>query len=168
MILETERLKLVELDAERDAAFMLALLNEPSFIQFIGDRGVRDLAQAQQYLLDGPIASYRDNGFGMYLVQRKADGCQLGVCGLVKRQELDDVDIGFAFFPEHWSSGYASEAAAAVLNMAHTHLGIRKIVAITDAENHGSARVLEKIGLRFDRLIDFAPDEPPLRLFVTS
>lgn len=168
MILETDRLELSELDEQSHAAFMLALLNEPSFIQFIGDRGVRDEAQARQYLLDGPIASYRDNGFGMYLVCRKKDGAQLGVCGLVKRPELDDVDIGFAFFPEYWSRGYASEAAAAVLHWAQNQLGLSRIVAITDTENHGSARVLEKIGLRFDRLIDFAPQEPPLRLFVTS
>lgn len=168
MILETDRLEMVELDARRDANFMLALLNEPSFIRFIGDRGVRDVAQARQYLLDGPIASYRENGFGMYLVRRKRDGDHVGVCGLVKRPQLDDVDIGFAFFPQYWSLGYASEAAAAVLHMARNQLGLERIVAITDVENHGSARVLEKIGLHFHSLIEFSPDEPPLRLFVTS
>lgn len=165
MVLETPRLRLEELSAA-DAQFMLGLLNEPSFLQFIGDRGVRTLDQAREYILDGPVKSYRENGFGMYLVRLKSNGAAAGVCGLVRREGLVDIDIGFAFKPDHWSKGYANEAADAVLHYAHHDLGIHRIVAITDIENHASGRVLEKIGMRFERLIRLTPEDEEIRLFV--
>jgi RimJ/RimL family protein N-acetyltransferase len=154
-VLETERLVLRRL-GEDDAAFMLALLNEPSFWQNIGDRGVRTLEQARQYIVDGPVASYAKHGFGLYLVELKADGTPIGICGLVKRDHLDAPDIGFAFRPQYWSFGYACESAAAVLDYARRDLGVGRIVAITAPDNTGSIKVLTKIGLVFGGLI-----EPP-------
>jgi RimJ/RimL family protein N-acetyltransferase len=163
-ILETDRLILRQFTTD-DAAFILELLNEPSFIRFIRDSGVRTLDDATDYLVNGPLASYDRHGFGLYLVQLKADGAPIGMCGLLKRDGLDDVDIGFAFLPRYWSQGYATEAATAVLDYGHTVLGLTRIVAITAPDNHGSIKVLKKIGLRFDKLITLADDGGEALLF---
>ncbi len=152
--LETDRLTLRHLSVERDLQFILRLLNEPSFLRYIGDKGVRTLDDARQYLLTGPIASYEKHGFGLYLVQLKQSETSVGICGLIKRDMLPDVDIGFALLPEFWNNGYAAEAAAAVMSFATSSLGISRIVAITEPTNEASARVLQKVGLTFDRLID--------------
>ena len=112
-ILETDRLILRQLSTE-DAAFILELVNEPSFIQNIGDRGVRTLEDARAYILRVAISSYEKNGFGLYLVELKDSGQSIGMCGLIKRDGLEDVDIGYAFLPRFWLKGYAVEAAAAI------------------------------------------------------
>jgi RimJ/RimL family protein N-acetyltransferase len=127
-LIETERLTLRKLSVE-DAPFILRLVNEPSFLQFIGDKGVRNLEDARQYILNGPVASYAQNGFGLFLVQLKANQVPLGMCGLLKRETLEDVDIGFAFLPEFWNKGYAFEAAAVVLSYAKDVLKLPRIVA---------------------------------------
>jgi [ribosomal protein S5]-alanine N-acetyltransferase len=165
-VIETERLFLRHLSAE-DAPFMLELLNEPSFIQNIADRGVRTLEDAAQYILSGPVTNYERFGFGMYGVELKEAGELMGMCGLVKREGLDDVDIGYAFLPRFWSRGYAYEAAAAVLDYARNELGLQRIVAITAPDNHASIRVLEKIGLRFEKMIQLPGYEGESRLFVS-
>ena len=113
-VVETPRLTLRRFTLD-DAEFIFGLLNQPSFLEFIGDKGVRTLDDARDYLLKGPIASYETFGFGLYLVNRKQDGTPIGMCGLLKREALQDVDIGFAFLPEFWSKGYAVESASAVL-----------------------------------------------------
>ncbi|MEO6102445.1 MAG: GNAT family N-acetyltransferase, partial [Pseudoxanthomonas sp.] len=130
-IIETTRLGLHEFSAHaaEDADFMCRLLNEPSFIDNIGDRGVRSLEDAHAYLLKGPVASYLANGFGLYRMQVKATGETAGVCGLVRRPTLDDVDLGYALLPEFCGKGYAVEAAAAVLVHARKVLGLKRIVA---------------------------------------
>jgi RimJ/RimL family protein N-acetyltransferase len=166
-LIETPRLGLREL-AVGDAAFMNELLNDEHFLRNIGDRGVRSEADARRYLLDGPIASYRTHGFGLWLVQLKQGGEALGICGLVRRAGLDDVDVGFAFLPRHWSRGYAREAAAAVLRHAREVLALRRIVAITDPGNEASARVLESIGLAFERMVRLTPEAKALRLFAVE
>ncbi len=145
-ILDTERLRLRQL-VESDAAFILRLLNEPSFLRNIGDRGVRTLAGAERYLRDGAIASYRTHGYGLYLVELRQSAQPIGMCGLVRRDYLDAADIGFAFLPEFWSQGYASESAAAVLAYAFESLGLPRVLAIVAPGNTGSIRVLEKLGL---------------------
>jgi RimJ/RimL family protein N-acetyltransferase len=162
--LSTDRLIIRELTTD-DAPFIIRLLNEPSFIHFIGDKGVRDIEGARQYILNGPVASYRQHGFGLYLVNRKPDDLSLGMCGLLKRDSLPDVDIGFAFLPEFWNKGYAFESASAVMNYGKDVLKITRIVAITNKDNDSSARLLEKLGLRFERLIRLANDEDETRLF---
>lgn len=162
-ILETERLTLRQFTAE-DAPFILELVNEPSFIQNIGDRNVRSLADAVKYIENGPITSYARNGFGLYLVQLKESGEAIGMCGLIKRAALEDVDIGYAFLPKFWSKGYAVESALAVKEQAHS-LGLRRLVAIVDPANIGSIRVLEKLGLTFEKMVRLAADDIELKLF---
>jgi [ribosomal protein S5]-alanine N-acetyltransferase len=163
-VLETDRLLLRRL-TEDDAAFIMRLVNEASWLRFIGDKGVRTLEDAREYLRKGPLDMYARYGFGMYLVTRKLDAAPLGMCGLIKRDTLPDVDIGFAFAPESWGNGYAVEAAAAVLAHGRGTFSLPRIVAITSLDNVSSIRVLEKIGLTFERVIEFAPNDP-VRLFV--
>jgi RimJ/RimL family protein N-acetyltransferase len=150
---------------EDDAAFMLKLLNDEDFLRNIGDRGVRTLADAQRYINEGPVASYRQHGFGLWAVETTDDRVCLGICGLIRRAGLDDVDIGYAFLPEWRGQGYAFEASELVMNLARECFALRRVVAITSLENPASARLLEKIGLRFERLIRFSEDAEELRLF---
>ncbi|HET9032688.1 MAG TPA: GNAT family N-acetyltransferase [Dokdonella sp.] len=162
--LETERLTLREL-TPNDAAFMLALLNDADFIRHIADRGVRTLEQARQYIVDGAMASYREHGFGLWgVVPDGMEDC-VGICGLIRRASLDDVDIGYGFLPEARGKGYALEASRACMDFGRGRLGLRRIIAITSQDNLPSARLLEKIGLRFERLIRLADDAEELRLY---
>ena len=163
-VLETERLVLRRLCAD-DAEFILELLNQPSFLRYIGDKGVKNTEDAIHYIQTGPVASYDRFGFGLYLAELKESGVSIGMCGLIKRDSLPDVDVGFAFLPAHWSQGYAFEAAAAVMTYGREVLGLRRIVAITSLDNVASIKLLEKIGLRFERLIKLAEDQPEVRLF---
>jgi RimJ/RimL family protein N-acetyltransferase len=164
IILETERLSLRNLSVD-DAEFVLELLNEPSFLQYIGDREVRNLEDAQQYILNRLVTSYERNGYGLYLVELKESRVPIGISGLVKRDTLPDADIGFAFLPAYWSKGYAVESAAAVMDYAREVLGLTRIVAITSLDNEASAKLLAKIGLRFERLIKLAEDAEEVKLF---
>lgn len=164
IVLETDRLVLRRISTH-DAEFILRLLNEPSFLRYIGDRGVRSLEDAQAYIAKGPITSYDRHGFGLLLVSRKDDGVPLGMCGLLKRDTLRDVDVGFAFLPEFWGHGYAFEAASAVLSYGKEVLGLGRIVAITSPDNDGSIRVLTKLGMQFEGMIQLTDSEPEVRLF---
>jgi RimJ/RimL family protein N-acetyltransferase len=164
IVLETDRLVLRRLSAH-DADFILQLLNEPSFLRFIGDRGVRTLDDARAYIAKGPVDSYTRHGFGLCLVSRKDDGAPIGMCGLLKRDTLQDVDVGFAFLPQFWGNGYAFESAAAVLSYGRDVLGLGRIVAITSPDNDGSIRVLEKLGMQFEGMIQLADSEPEVKLF---
>ena len=165
-ILTTARLSLREL-TEDDADFMLRLLNEPAYWRYIGDRGVRTTADARAYLARGPLASYRRHGFGLWAVTLPAAGPPLGICGLIKREILPDVDLGYAFLTEAWGRGYAYEAAAAVLEYGRRRLGLRRVVAVVDPANDRSIAVLRKLGLRFERPITWPEDDTPLQLFAT-
>jgi len=147
-----------------DADFILELLNEPAFLRFIGDKGVRNAADARDYIQNGPIDSYLRYGFGLYAVCLP-DGTPTGICGLVRREGLADADVGFAFLSRHRAKGYAVESAAAVLAHARQSLRLQRVVAITSPENLGSIAVLEKIGLRFERLIRLNEQSPELKLF---
>lgn len=166
-ILETERLILRQFSVD-DADFILQLLNEPSFIQNIGDRGVRTLDDARSYILRVPIASYEKHGFGLYLVVLKESGEPIGMCGLIKRDTLEDVDIGYAFLPKYWSRGYAVESALAVKEYAREVIGLKRLVAITDPENQASIRVLEKIGLKFEKMVRLSEDDIELKLLAAE
>ena len=164
IVLETDRLVLRHL-AHNDAPFVVELLNDPDWLRFIGDRGVRTLQQAADYIGAGPVRMYAQHGFGLYLVERKADGAPIGLCGLVKRDFLDDVDLGFAFLPRYRGEGYAFEAAAGVLRYAAGPLMRTRVVAITAQDNERSARLLEKLGFRFERLAPYPGEEEAVRLF---
>lgn len=167
IILETERLILRHLSSD-DAEFILELLNEPSFIRYIGDKGVRNLEDARRYIADGPMKSYEVNGFGLYLVLLKENAAPLGICGPLKRDTLPDPDVGFAFLPAYWKLGYAFESANAVMSYARQVLGMDRILAITSPDNEASERLLGKIGLRFDRLTKLSEESPEVKLFTTE
>jgi RimJ/RimL family protein N-acetyltransferase len=150
--LETPRLRLRPVTAG-DAAFILELVNEPSWIRFIGDRKVHDLDDAGTYIARSFTAMYARHGLGLLLAERREDRAPLGICGLIKRESLPDVDLGFAFLPRHWSRGYAFEAARAVLEHGRDSLRLARIVAITDPENESSMRLLERLGFCFEKLL---------------
>lgn len=163
-LLDTPRLIHRRLSAE-DANFILELLNDPSWLQFIGDFGIRTLEEARNYILKGPVEMYGRLGFGLYLTVLKEGNVPIGICGLIKRDALEDVDIGFAFLPGFGGRGYAYESASAVMQYGKQVLGLKRIVAITSPDNLRSARLLEKLGLRFERMIKFSPEAQELRLF---
>jgi [ribosomal protein S5]-alanine N-acetyltransferase len=164
-VLETERLALREFTSA-DAPFMLRLVNDPAFVRYIGDRGVRTIDDARKYIADGPIAGYARDGHGLMRVDRKSDGAALGMCGVLKRDALPEPDIGFSFLPEYWSQGYALESACAVLRHARETLGLGRILAITTLDNVPSMRLLDRLGFRFERMIAFGNEE--LRLFASD
>jgi RimJ/RimL family protein N-acetyltransferase len=166
-VIETDRLILRHLTTE-DAAFILVLMNDSSWLQFIGDNGVRTLEDACTYIVYGPVAMYARVGFGLYLTALKEDRTPIGICGLIKRDSLEDVDIGFAFLPQFWSQGYAYESASAVIAHGRQVLGLQRIVAITSLDNQRSAHLLEKLGLHFERLITLTNDTQEVRLFATA
>ena len=149
-VLQTERLNLRELTLD-DAPFILTLLNEPSFLRFIGDKKVRTLEAARQYLLNGPVASYAHHGFGLNLVELNDSHTPIGICGLLKREELPDPDIGFAFLPDFWGKGFAYEAAVAVMNDARERLKLNRVLAIVNPDNDASIKLLERLGMKFER-----------------
>jgi len=163
MVLETKRMTLHRLQTE-DSPFILELVNDPSFIQNIGDRGVRTLADAGGYIAK-VLESYQRNGHGLYRVELKDTKESIGICGLVKRDALDAADVGFAFLPRFWLKGYAVESAYAVLGYARDQLGMKRVLGITSPKNIGSVRVLEKIGLKFNGLVKLAGDDKETKLF---
>jgi RimJ/RimL family protein N-acetyltransferase len=160
--METQNLFIHRL-TEDDAAFILQLLNSPGWLQQIGDRGVRTIDDARDYLLKGPMSSYEKNGFGLMCVSLKTDDIPIGICGLIKRDTLDDVDIGFALLPGYEGKGYAYEAAAAIMTLA-AKLNMVRVVAITLPTNIKSVKLLERLGLSFEKMIRLPGDEEELML----
>jgi RimJ/RimL family protein N-acetyltransferase len=163
-VLETDRLIVRWMSAD-DAPFILELVNEPSWLRFIGDRGVRTLDDAREYIRKGPVDMYARLGFGLYVTERKADGVPIGICGLLKRESLEDVDLGFANLPRFWGKGYAYEAALAVMAYGRSVFGLKRIVAVTSPGNDPSVKLLEKLGFRFERLVRLSEDSADVQLF---
>lgn len=163
-VLETDRLILRRL-TDDDAPFVLTLLNEPSFLRYIGDKKVRNLEDARQYMLTGPVATYERYGFGLCLIELKEPHTPIGICGLVKREELPEPDIGFALLPDFWKKGFALEAAAAVLHDARERLQVNRILAITTLENEASSHLLGRLGFKFEKVIKLSRDGEQLKLF---
>lgn len=163
-ILETPRL-LVERFTLDDAAFILRLLNDPSFIRHIADKGARTLDDARAYLLSGPLAHYQRHGFGLWRVSERGTGIPIGMCGLIQRDALDDVDLGYALLPEFGGKGYAREAARAVVAYAREVLGLVRLVAIVGDRNERSIRLLETVGFVFERMVRLPPDDENLALY---
>ena len=164
-VIRTARLVLRRLRLD-DAQFILELLNEPAFLRFIGDKGVRNPDSARAYICAGPMDSYERHGFGLYAACL-CDGTPIGICGLVRRDGLADADVGFAFLSRYWSNGYAAESSSAVLAHARQVLQMKRVVAITTPDNHGSIAVLEKIGFKFERIIRLTA-AAELNLFVSD
>lgn len=166
-MIETERLLLTQFTVD-DAAFVLELLNTPSWLEFIGDRGVRTLEDARQYIVDGPLKSYGLVGYGSYVVRVKASRQPIGMCGLFKRETLDAPDIGFAFLPGHTGTGYGYEAASAVMTYTRETFGLTRILGFTSPKNQPSIHLLEKLGLRFERKFMYKGDGEESLLFGTT
>ena len=162
--LNTARLKLREFTCD-DAPFMLRLLNEPSFIENIADRGVRNLGQAGAYLENGPITSYRLNGFGFWAVVANETGDVIGMCGLVKRNSLPDPDLGYAFLPEYFGQGHAFEACCASITAAFQEFALPRLLAIVNPDNTPSRRLLEKLGFALQSIREVNPGEPALCIY---
>ncbi len=175
-ILETERLILREIE-ESDDEFMLDLLNQPSFIKYIGDRNVRNLEQARDFIESRYRKSYDENGFGLYAVElkpaleeirnpkSKIRNPVIGICGFVRRDALPDADIGFAFLPEFERKGYALESARAVMEMGREVLGFKRVLAITSVDNESSGRLLGKLGFKFEGIVTLPNSEEEIKLF---
>jgi len=163
-VLETERLILRRLTVE-DSAFILELLNDPSWLRFIGDKGVRTLEDARDYILKSIVSMYERLGFGLYLTALKGEDVPIGICGLIKRDSLEDVDIGFAFLPRFRGKGYAYESASAVMAYGERSFGLNRLVAITSSDNYGSAKLLEKLGFKFERMVQLSDDSAEVKLF---
>jgi ribosomal-protein-alanine N-acetyltransferase len=163
----TARLSLRELAAQ-DAPFVVDLMNDPSFIEFIGDRGVRTIADAQRYIENGPWTQYDVHGFGLWLVELREDGTPIGICGLLKRDALPAPDIGFAFGSAYRSQGYAFEAASAVKALARERFHASSLLAIVSPSNARSIRLLERLGFTFDRMVTLAEGARPIALYAVS
>lgn len=166
-VIETERLNLRRI-SEADAAFVLEVLNDPGFIRFVGDRGVRTLAEAARYIEERFVESYRLHGFGLWLAETKDERVPVGMCGLVTRKELNVVEVGYAFLPPFRSRGYAFEAASATKGYARDVLGLPRLYAIVDSDNALSIRVLEKLGMKFERMVRLSGEESEIKLFSTD
>ena len=162
-IIETERLNLRRFTLD-DAPFFMALVNDSEWIKNIGNRNVHTLDEARAYLTKSYLANYERNGFGLYLTALK-DGTPIGMCGLIKRDGLDDADIGFAFMPEWRGQGYAVEAARASLVYGREVLNKSRVVAIVLPSNTASVALLTKIGCRFEKMVQLPNDPEPLALY---
>ncbi len=164
-IQQTERLRLRQM-SEDDAELMLGILTDPDFIRYVGDRGVRSIPEAADYIREKVLSSYRQYGFSMYLVELIDGSTSIGICGLVKRPGLDHVDIGFGFLPAWRKHGYAYEAAVGVLAYAASKLSLQQVVAIVSPENKASIGLLEKLGFQFDQMIRMSGDDQDTQLFM--
>lgn len=165
LAIETPRLRIRWLQVE-DAPFIYTLVNDPAWIRYIGDKNVANYEDAKTYIETGPLEMYRSLGFGLNRVSLKQDGTPIGICGLLKREKLDDVDLGFAFLPEFRGQGYALEAATAVLEYGCRELRIPRIVAILTAHNLASKKLLSKLGFEFKNSFRKEPDSDKLELYV--
>jgi RimJ/RimL family protein N-acetyltransferase len=166
-IIETERLILREITAD-DAEFILDLLNQPSFIKYIGDRNLRSAEQSREFIESRFRASYKQFGYGLWTVELKENQTPIGICGFVKRDVLPDADIGFAFLPEFERKGYAFESASASMKYGRDVLQLKRVLAITSQDNEASGRLLEKLGFKFEGLQDVHGDGKELKLFVSN
>ncbi|HEX6644085.1 MAG TPA: GNAT family N-acetyltransferase [Gemmatimonadales bacterium] len=165
MILETPRLRIREL-TEEDAPFIVELLNDEAFLRFIGDRQVRTLDDARAYVRNGPLASYAAHGYGLWLVESRDTTAPAGLCGLLRRDYLEDPDIGFAFLPAFRARGYGREAAEAVLAHARSRLGVGTVAAIVSPANTASISLLEKLGFRYERPVEVPGDASGILLYM--
>jgi len=167
LMCETERLQLSHFSLE-DAGFILRLLNEPSFIRAIADKQVRTLDDARTYLRNGPLTSYAHNGFGLSRVALKGSDEVIGMCGLIRREGLDDVDIGYALLPEYCGKGYAAEAVRGALANDARHHGLRRVVAVVNPDNADSIRVLENAGFQFETMVVLPGETTAIRQFAKA
>ncbi len=163
-VLQTERLRLRNLTLD-DAPFILKLVNTPAWLKYIGDRGIKTLQEAKNYILAGPIHNYMTKGYGFQLVELKENQLPIGLCGLVKRDHLEHEDLGFAFLPEFEGKGYAFEAATATVQYANFTLNINRLLAITTKDNFRSIQLLKRLNFEDSGEVKFPNEQEPLFLF---
>lgn len=168
IIAETKRLVLAKVIL-KDAPFFLELLNTPHWIKYIGDRKIRTLSGTREYLRNGILKSYKEDGFGFYKILLKSEALKtIGICGLVNRNELEDVDIGFGFLPEYEGRGFGFESSIEILKLAQHQFRLKKVAAITSPINTNSIKLLEKIGMEYQKTVIPFEDGEELLLFVRS
>lgn len=160
---ETKRLLLKPMVLE-DAPFLIELLNTPKWIQFIGERNVKTIEEAEKYITERMLPQLEELGYGNYVVIRKSDNTKIGTCGLYNREGIDGLDIGFAFLPQYEKQGFAFEAANRIKQAGFNEFGISQISAITIKENIASQKLIEKLGLKFEKIINL-PNDPEDLLF---
>lgn len=163
-VIQTSRLNLRKFELS-DASFVLQLLNSPNWLEFIGDKGVHTLADAEAYLQNGSMKSYAEHGFGFYAVVEKSTHTLIGMCGLIKRAGLENVDLGYAFLEEYTGKGFGAEATAATVAYALNTLNLNRLVAIVNPENSASINLLRKIGMRFERIVNIDDYQQSLALY---
>jgi RimJ/RimL family protein N-acetyltransferase len=163
-VLKTERLELRWLTLD-DTPMMFAVWNDPAFVRYVGDRGIRSLEQARAAVEAGPLSLYTEYGYGPFHVRRREDGVDMGICGLFRRDGLEEPDIGFAILPDFCGMGYGFEASAAVLEHARDALGLSCVTAIVSPHNEASIGLLEKLGMRYVRPIRMPGDDHDVRLY---
>ena len=166
-LIETDRLRLRAITID-DTELMLAVWNDPAFMRNVMDRGIRTPEQARDALKDGALRLFSNFGYGPYCMSLKSDGSMIGICGLFKRENLDDPDIGFAVLPDYCGQGYAGEAAEAVVAYARADLGLRALTAIVSRGNTASIGLIEKLGLTFESMITMPGEEDSIRLYSMS
>ena len=167
IVAQTERL-LISKFTVNDAAFFLELANTPSWIQYIGDRNLKTVEDAEKYLKDGTLKSYLEHGFGFYKLEIKETKEPIGTCGLVKRAELENVDIGFALLPKYEGRGFGFESAEAVLKLAKDTFCLESVLAITLPNNKNSIKLIEKLGMSFEKMVKPFEDDEELMLFAKT
>ncbi|NJM26337.1 MAG: GNAT family N-acetyltransferase [Bacteroidia bacterium] len=165
-VLTTSRLVLREFGIE-DATFIIELLNSPGWLQYIGDRNVKTIEQAVAYLNEGPLRTYREFGFGLSCVTIKETGEPIGMCGLLRRGNLDHPDVGYAFLSAYHGQGYAEEIVGAMLVHARTYHRFSTIYAITLPNNSASIRLLEKLKMRYVKTLEYPGSFEQLSLYST-
>lgn len=163
-IIETERLELRKLSLE-DSNFIFELLNDPDWIKYIGNRNINNDEDAQNYISNRLLKGYEQYGFGFYLVKEKDSNSSIGLCGLIKRDFLEKVDLGFAFLPKYREKGYAYESASAIMKYAKENFGLNTLLAITSLNNTNSINLLEKLGFKFEKTIKMPNENEELNLF---
>lgn len=168
IVAETERLILSKVTLE-DAPFFLELMNTPHWLKYIGDRNIKSIQDAEETITSRHLESYKNHGFGFYKVLLKAESHKtIGIAGLIKRDELEEVDIGFGFLPDYEGQGFGFEASVAVMQLAKEVFHIKKLVAITNLENHNSIKLLEKLGLIFEKKVNPFDEDKELLLFAKT
>ncbi len=165
MELKSERLILSEF-TKNDASFFYDLANDPDFIKYIGDRNVNSILDAEKYITDKIAPSYTLHNFGFYIVRLKENGASIGMCGLIKRDWMDYVEIGFAFLTKYRGMGYAIESSIVTKEFAKEKLGISTLSAITDVNNEKSGNLLEKLGFEYNRLITYPGENLKCKLYL--
>ena len=162
--IDTERLELCRLTLD-DAGLMLAIWNDPAFIRFVGDRGIRTIDEARVALEEGAFRLYAEHGIGPYRMTLKSDGCAVGICGLFRRDGLADTDIGFSTLPQYCGRGYGFEAASAVVAHARVDARLNRLTALVSPQNIASVRLIEKLGMMFEKMVRIPGDTADVRLY---